>query len=119
MIDINDFELLKLEEVNNWAASYQKKHISIDQFTKDLEEKINHAGFSCEVKVYDTNQAGAYGFDIELTGRLGSIFDPDRMVHEVTTNVLELPDADKGFIKTKDAAKALLNRDVPKTNHKH
>ena len=40
---------------------------------------------------------------VDITGRvLGSFFDPDRQVHEVTSNLLELPGQEKGFIKSKD-----------------
>jgi len=120
MTEINDSELLKLEKVNNWAAARQKTYTDIDQFTKDLEEQVNLAGFTCEVKVYDTDQPDAYGFDVEITGRtLGSFFDPDRQVHEVTNNLLQLPGEDKGFIKSKEYLDKLVNREVKKSKGGH
>lgn len=118
--DMNDEDLLRLEKVNNWAAKFAGRRMSIDQFAKDLKEKINEAGFTCEVKVYDTNQAEVYAFEVELNGRTYGAFDPDKMVWEVTNNILELPGQDKGFIPTKDAAAKLLNHDFGKgQKHKH
>lgn len=118
-VELNDSDLLELEKVNKWAAKYSGRRMSIDQFARDLEEKINQAGFKCEVKVFDTDQAEVYAFEVELNGRTFGVFDPDQMVYEVANNVLELPGQDKGFIKTKDAAAALLNREKPKGGHKH
>lgn len=120
MIDLNDSDLLALEKVDQWARHRQKSRRDIDQFTRDLEEQINNAGFTCNVKVYDTNQEGVYGFELEITGRTGaSVFDPDKQVWEVTNNILELPGQDKGFIKTDGAAKALLEGDRPKNKGGH
>lgn len=116
--DLNDSDLLKLEKVNNWAAKHAGRRMSIHQFAKDLEAKINEAGFSCEVKCYDTNQEEVYAFEVEINGRISGQFDPDQMVWEVTNNILELPGQQKGFIPTKDAAAKLLNRDLGK-GHKH
>lgn len=120
MTDINDYELLKLEEINNWAAAQQGKSVPIDQFTKDLEEKFNEVGFTVEVKVYDTDQSGAYAFGVEITGRTAdSQFDPDRMVHEVTSNLLELPGQDKGFIPSKEGIDRLVQREMSKNSKNH
>lgn len=119
MIDINDSELLRLEKVVNWAKSQQKTRRDIDQFTRDIREKINAVGFECEVKVMETNEEGVYGFDIELNGRVGgSSFDPDRQVHEVTRNLLELPGEQTGFIPSKEHLDKLVNRERAK-GHRH
>jgi len=113
-MDINDSELLKLEKVLNWAKSQQESRRDIDQFTKDIREKINHAGFEAEVKVLETSQPGTYAFDVELTGRLDSRFDPDRQVHEVTSNLLELPGQKEGFIPSRDYLDKLANMELKK-----
>lgn len=119
MTDINDSELLRLEKVNDWAAAQQGKSLNIDQFTKDLEEQVNKIGFTCTVKVYDTDQEGAYAFELEITGRTaGSVFDPDRQVYEVTNNILELPGQDKGFIPSKEGLDKLVQRERAK-GHRH
>jgi hypothetical protein len=84
-------------------------------------DQINNCGFTVEPKVLETNVPGAYRFEFEINGRTaGSLFDPDRQVHEVTNNLLQLPGQDKGFIPSKDGIAKLLNRDSdPKKNHKH
>ena len=119
MTEINDSELLELEKVTKWMKSVQESRRDIDQFAKDIREKINKVGFECEVKVYDTDQEGVYAFDVEITGRVGgSVFDPDRQVHEVVNNILELPGQDKGFIASRDYLDRLVQRERAK-GHKH
>lgn len=112
MTEINDSELIKLERVIKWAQSQQQSRRDIDQFTKDIREKVNAVGFECEVKVFDTEDPEVYAFDIEINGRIGgSIFDPDRQVHEVTSNLLDLPGQEKGFIASRDYLDRLVNRE--------
>lgn len=127
MTEINDYEIEKLEKVINWAKGQQQSRRDIDQFTKDIREKINAVGFECEVKVYDTEDPEVYVFDIEINGRVGgSVFDPDRMVHEVTSNYLELPGQQTGFVPSKDYLDKLAQREIKRSksgpsahNHKH
>lgn len=120
-MDINDSELLKLERVIEWAKGAQQSYRNIDQFTKDVKERINGCGFECTVKVFDTNEDGVFAFEIEIDGRLGSSFDPDRQVHEVTNNLLELPGQDKGFIDTKGYLDKLAQREFRRkqSGHQH
>ena len=124
-IQLNDSEIIKLEKgPMAWAKLRQGSHMDVDGFVKAMVEQIANVGFTCEPKVYDTNQAGAYAFDFEINGRNAvSLFDPDRQVHEVVNNLLELPGQDKGFIPSKDGLAKLLNRDTdPKKKnkaHKH
>jgi hypothetical protein len=123
MTEINDSEMLKLEKVINWAKGQQASRRDIDQFTRDIRERINNVGFEAEVKVYDTEQEGVYAFDIEINGRVGgSVFDPDRQVHEVTNNLLALPGQETGFIPTKEGLDKLAQREMSKkrgNKHKH
>jgi hypothetical protein len=121
-IDLNDSEILRLEKGPlAWARLRQGNSLPIDGFVKSLTEQINECGFTVEVKVFDTEQHGVYAFEAEINGRTaGSLFDPDRQVHEVVNNLLELPGQDKGFIPSKDGISKLLNRDTdPKKKHKH
>ena len=118
-IELNDSEILKLEKVIKWAEARQQSSTDIDQFTKDVEEQINLCGFTCEVKVYDTEQKDVYGFEIEINGRvLGGLFDPDRQVHEVTSNLLQLPGQDTGFIKSKEYLDKLVQREMRNKKNK-
>lgn len=119
-IMLNDADLLRIERgPYAWAKLKQGRHLDIDQFTVDLKEQFNEIGLQVEVKCFDTNQAGAYGFEVEINGRVGgSIFDPDQMVYEAVNNVLALP-GQEGWINTGDALKE-WNRDKRnKGKHKH
>jgi hypothetical protein len=117
-IELNDSEILKLERGPiAWGKLREGSHMDVDGFVRAMVEQINQAGFTCEPKVYDTNVAGAYSFEFEINGRTAdSIFDPDRQVHEVTNNLLELPGQDKGFIPSKDGIAKLLARETGKGN---
>lgn len=119
MIELNDHEILKLEKISKWAESQAGSRRDIDQFTKDIRERINHIGLEAEVKVMETDQEGVYAFEVEINGRVGgSVFDPDRQVHEVTSNLLDLPGQDKGFIKSREYLDKLVQRERAK-GHKH
>jgi hypothetical protein len=120
-IDLNDSEILKLEKGPlTWARLRQGSSMDIDQFVKSLEEQINQCGFTVEVKVLETNEPGVYAFTAEINGRTaGSVFDPDRQVHEVTHNLLQLPGETTGFIPSKDGIARLLQREKEKARHKH
>lgn len=118
--EINDSEILKLERGPvAWARNREGTSQSIDQFVRDLQEQVNHCGLSCEVKVFDTNVSGVYAFEVELNGRVGgSVFDPDRQVHEVTTNLLSLPGEHEGFIPSKEGMAKLFAREQAKARDK-
>lgn len=114
-IDIHDSEILKLERGPvAYAKSKMGQSVNIDQFTKDLEEQCNQAGFLVTVKVFDTNESGVYAFEVEINGRTGgSVFDPDRQVHEVVGNLLALP-GEGGWINTQEAL-----REAKRTERTH
>jgi hypothetical protein len=113
-IMLNDSDIIKLEKGPvAWANARVGSRRDVDQFTKDLAEQINKCGFTCEVKVFDTNQEETYGFEIEINGRTaGSVFDPDKQVHEVTHNLLELPGEQEGFVKSKEWLDRIANREM-------
>jgi hypothetical protein len=119
MIDLNDSDLLAIDKIDKWMQIQQKTRRNIDQFTKDVTEKFANAGFKVDVQVKETNEEGVYGFEVEIQGRTFGSFDPDKQVYEVTNNILELPDQEKGFIKTHGAAKALLEGDRPSSKGSH
>jgi hypothetical protein len=115
-IQLNDSELKRLlEGPVAWAQLREGSSMNIDQFVRAFREKIEEQGFTVEIKVYDTNQPGVYNFEAEINGRhSGSKFDPDRQVHEVVNNLLELKgDENKGWIKSKDDIKRLLDHEGP------
>jgi hypothetical protein len=119
-IQLNDSDIKRLHEGPvAWANARVGSRRNIDQFAKDFEEQVNKCGFTCEVKVYDTNQAETYSFEVEINGRTpGSVFDPDKQVHEVTSNLLELPGEQEGFVKSKEWLDKLVSRERAKMGSK-
>lgn len=103
MIDLNDSEIIALEKGPlAFMQAQQGKHKDLESFRRAAIHAFNEVGFQVTINVYETNQEGCYAFEPVVTGRVpGSKgFDPDRQVHEVVNNILELPDQQEGFIKT-------------------
>lgn len=122
MIDLNDSEILIIEKTVKWAQEQQGQHRNLEDFRRAVVDKFNQDGFQVNVLCFETNQPGCYAFDLEITGRVpGSRqFDPDRQVHEVVNNLLELPDQDKGYIKTdRGMFEDLAAGNVSGQKHKH
>ena len=105
-VELYDSDILAMERGPiAWARSREGNTLHIDQFTKDLTEQFALIGFGVDVQVWSTAQDDTYAFKIEIQRRLGSQWDPDRQVHEVVNNVLDLPDQEGGWIKTDEAMK--------------
>lgn len=123
MIDLNDADILRIEKGPlAWMRSRQKSSMGLEDFRRTAEGKFAEVGFRTTVRAYTTTQEGVYAFDIEINGRTAdaSAFDPDRLVHEVQHNLLELPDKEAGAIKTdKGAVRALLSGDRPESKGEH
>jgi hypothetical protein len=103
VIDLHDSEILAIEKgPMAWMEQNQGSYRDLEDFRRAAIDKFGEIGFQVRLKCYDTNQAGCYAFDVEIYGRVpgSQKFDPDRQVHEVTHNILDLPDQEKGFIKT-------------------
>lgn len=123
MIDLNDSEILRIERGPlNYMKSKQGAHVPLESFRKAVIEQFQLIGFEVVVRTFETDQAGMYAFDVEISGRNRDAkpFDPDQMAYEVQKNILELPD-NPGVIKTdKGAVNALLSGDRPDTPpHSH
>lgn len=120
-VELYDHDFLAMESGPlRWANQQQGKTRDIHRFTEDLKEQFAAIGFGVDVQVWDTNQEGTYAFKIEIRSRLdGSAFDHDRQVHEVVSNILDIP-GQEGWIKTSDAL-AHHNRELwtPPSHHKH
>lgn len=103
MLEVNDSEILAIERGPlAYAQKHQGSHRDLEDFRRAIVAQFGEIGFQANVKCFETNQPGCYAFDFEITGRVpGSQgFDPDRQVHEVVNNILELPDQEGGWIKT-------------------
>jgi hypothetical protein len=117
-LDILDSELIELDRVlMSWASNQQMSRRDLESFRRGAIEKAARCGFTLNVLTYETTQEDVYAFEFEITGRVDKkSFDYDRMVHEVTNNILELPNQDKGFIKSPTGAEKAAAHTKP---HKH
>lgn len=101
-IDLHDSDILAIERgPYAWAQAQYGKSLSIDQFTRDLKEQFGQIGLGVDVQVWDTNQSGTYVFKVEINQRYTE-FDPNKQVHEVVNNILNLP-GQEGWINTGEA----------------
>ncbi len=117
-LDILDSEMIELDKVlNAWAVRQQGSRRDLEAFRRGAIEKAAQCGFKLNVLTYDTTEAGTFAFEFEIVGRLeNKAFDYDKMVYEVTNNILELPNQDKGFIKSPTGAEKAAAHTKP---HKH
>lgn len=115
LIELYDSEILAAEKVLERLHEKQRKATNLESFRKEIIERFAEIGLSVDVKVWTTNQEGVFGFDVEIIGRTEAIkWDPDRMVHEVRTDILDLlPNSEKGQWIKSDAG-----IDMP-PGHKH
>lgn len=98
LIDLYDSEILAAEKVLERLHVKQRTSTNLESFRKEIVERFAEIGLKVDVKVWTTNQDGVFGFEVEITGRTEEIkWDPDRMVHEVRTDILDLlPESEKG-----------------------
>lgn len=90
MVDLHDSEIMVLEKVVEGLQDLQEKPLNMEAFRKDAIERFAHAGFRVTALVYDTSVTGVYAFDFQIEERLAGEFDPDKQVHEVTSDILDL-----------------------------
>lgn len=99
--DLYDSDIIAIEKGPlAWMREKQRSSMDLEDFRRTAIGKFAEIGIKADVLTYDTTEEGVFAFDIEIQGRLDNrTFDYDRMVHEVTNNILELPDQDGGVIK--------------------
>lgn len=108
-VELYDSDLLKMEKGPlRWMQSKQGTAMDLEGFRRAAVEQFAEAGFEVNVKCYDTNQDGMFAFDVDIVRRVEAkfSFDYDKMIHEVTNNILEIPGQEKGFIKAPAGAEA-------------
>lgn len=115
--NLYDSDILAIEKgPMAWMQTQQRSRRHLDDFVRGAKEKFAEIGFNANIKTYDTNEDGTFAFEVEILGRLENrAFDYDRQVHEVTNNILELPDQAGGVIKTDEA----MLRVARNQKHKH
>lgn len=104
--DLYDSEVEKILQVQmrlNDRARHRRHNYN--DFDREIREAFAEIGFTVEVNWHEfavgsQKQEGAMP-EVTVTGRTEDhVFDKDRQVHEVTRNVLGLPEEDAGVIKT-------------------
>lgn len=120
-VELYDSDLLAIERGPlEWMKSKQTTRVDLEGFRRAVVNQFGHIGFRVDVKVFETDQADVYAFDVEIREKLErKEFDYDRMVHEVTRNILELPDQDGGFIKADEALARMAREERFHGKHKH
>lgn len=98
-IDLYDSELLGCERVIEILNQRQAKGgTNLEAFRQECIERFHDmVNLKVDVKVYTTNEDGLFWFEIDIVDRLTE-FDPDRQVHEVVNDILELGEG--GVIKS-------------------
>lgn len=107
MIDIYDSEIDKIIAVQHTLQQRAgDKMRNYGDFEREIRERFEDIGFTVDVNwfSYALNgevQAMSAMPEVTIIGRCDPkfAFDPDQMVHEVTSNVLGLP-GDQGVIDT-------------------
>jgi regulator of RNase E activity RraB len=119
-VEVNDSDILRIEKgPYAWMRDQQFKRMNLEEFRKAVIEKFAEVGFVADVLTYNTDGgADVFAFDVVVKERLGGEFDPDRQVHEVVSNILELPDQDKGWIKTDESLRA-AEQAMRENPHRH
>lgn len=111
-VELYDSDFLAMESGPlRWARAAAGSVRNIDRFVNDLIEQFAEIKLGVQVQVWDTNQDGLYAFKIEIIRRIeAGAYDYDRQVHEVVSNILDLP-GQEGWIKTSEAL-AHHNREI-------
>lgn len=105
LIEIHDSELLKIESVLKKLNERQyQSSVNLDGFRREAIERFEQIGFQVAVRCFETDVAGVFAFDIDIVDRLAGEFDPDRQVHEVTRDLLDLGEG--GVIKSQPIVEA-------------
>lgn len=124
MIDVYDSEIVQIEHVMETLKSRSAGRRDYEAFDREIKERFAEIGLKISVNWHTA--ADEHGRKIEDThipeitidGRLdGRVFDPDRMVHEVTSDLLGLGEG--GVIDTsKTTPEQKAARDAHK-GHSH
>lgn len=97
MIDVYDSDIEQIEAVRDVLRARSAGRRDYEEFDREIKDRYAEIGFAVTVNWHTA--AGPDGRQVEgtlipvvtLDGRLdGRIFDPDRMVHEVTNDLLKL-----------------------------
>ncbi len=109
LVDLLDSEVIEIQKVwDSLRSRHQKYHRNYLAFEREAEDKFGEIGFAVAISWNEYSLGGVKQEGlmptIEIKSRCApKAFDRDRMVHEVTDNILGLPGQAKGdVIKTDD-----------------
>lgn len=96
-----DSELLEIEKLLEWLSfEFSGKKGNLESANQTIKGKFEEAGFDVDVKWYTSKNHG-FVPEVQLNGRLSKeAFDPDRMTHEVTNDILGIDGINGGVIKS-------------------
>lgn len=87
---VYDHEVLKIEKVLERLRQRASSRRVLDDFDREARQRFEDIGFVVKINWYETNVEGTFMPEIEVVGRTERHdFDHDRMVHEVTGDLLE------------------------------
>lgn len=101
--DIQDSEILELEHLLDFFSQRSGQRRDYDAFQREIEDRFHAIGWAVDViwAEYAIDGVKQEGYQplIEVVGRVDRTpFDHDRKVHEITRNLLELPNQEKGEV---------------------
>ena len=107
MIDIYDSEIDKILAVQHALQQRAKEKMrNYGDFEREIKERFEDIGFIVQVTWFNyavngVTQTLSAMPEVTITSRCDPkfVFDPDQMVHEVTSNLLDIP-GDSGVIDT-------------------
>ena len=108
VLDIYDSEMKEILRVGEELRKRTGLMRNYNDFEREIKERFEDIGFVVNVNWhhYAMNkvvQVGSAMPEVTIVGRVEQIvFDPDRQVHEVRANVLDLPPEDAEIIRTDD-----------------
>lgn len=101
-INLYDSDILSIESVLKKLATRQGQSVDLESFRNEIVNRFREAGFDVKVSMWTTEQKGTFVPEVTIVDRVDKdhAFDYDRMVHEVTNDLLDLGEG--GVISTKD-----------------
>lgn len=88
-IDLYDSEFFDIENVLASLNQKQKKNVHLESFRREIIERFEDIGLIVRVKVYDTNVADVYAFDVDIYDRCEKLdYDYDQQTWEVRKDIL-------------------------------